>query len=69
MNVLFTSQREGTRFLKDGKNRPSYYGLVLVAEGHGCPLSPPCQATVNKAQAELESGNEFLIGDTLYLSS
>lgn len=32
-------------------------------------LQPPCQGAVNKALAELENGNEFLIGDTLYLSS
>lgn len=30
---------------------------------------PPRQAAVNKASAELKNGNEFLIGDTLYLSS
>lgn len=39
---------------------------VLVA---GAEWEPPCQAAVNKALAELENGNEFLIGDTLYLSS
>lgn len=41
---------------------------VLVA-GAGTEREPPCQAAVNKALAELENGNEFLIGDTLYLSS
>jgi len=41
---------------------------VLVA-GAGTEWEPPCQAAVNKALAELENGNEFLIGDTLYLSS
>ncbi len=41
---------------------------VLVA-GAGTEQEPPCQAAVNKALAELENGNEFLIGDTLYLSS
>lgn len=29
----------------------------------------PHQGAVNKASAEFENGNEFLIGDTLYLSS
>lgn len=45
-----------------------YYRRCWCA-GAEAEWEPPCQAAVNKALDELENGNEFLIGDTLYLSS
>lgn len=67
MNVLFTCQKERAMVLKGWESRGLYYG---GAGRRGCGhWQPPCQAAVNKASAELKNGNEFLIGDTLYLSS
>lgn len=64
-NVLFTCQK----ILKGWEKKQ---GPLLFRCWSWRPWTlwqPPCQAAVNKASAELKNGNEFLIGDTLYLSS
>lgn len=58
---------KGRGFKRMGKQGPPFWrrwSQRLRRRGQ-----PPCQAAVNKALAELKNGNEFLIGDTLYLSS
>lgn len=50
-----------------GKQGPPFWRCW--SQGPWILGQPPCQAVVNKASAELKNGNEFLIGDTLYLSS
>lgn len=61
------AKRKGHGFKRMGKQGPL---LWWCWSQRPWPLrQPPCQAAVNKASAELKNGNEFLIGDTLYLSS
>lgn len=68
MNVLFTCQKGRTVLFKGWESRGLHYG-ERRSRGPWILQQPPCQAAVNKASAELKNGNEFLIGDTLYLSS
>lgn len=62
------AKREGPCSLKGWESRGLHYG-ERRSQGLWILQQPPCQAAVNKASAELKNGNEFLIGDTLYLSS
>lgn len=68
MNVLFTCQKGRAVLFKGWESRGLHYG-ERRSQGPWILRQPPCQAAVNKASAELKNGNEFLIGDTLYLSS
>lgn len=68
MNVLFTCQKGSTVLFKGWESRGLHYS-EWRSQGPWILRQPPCQAAVNKASAELKNGNEFLIGDTLYLSS
>lgn len=68
MNVLFTCQKGRTVLFKGWESGGLHYG-ERRSQGPWILRQPPCQAAVNKASAELKNGNEFLIGDTLYLSS
>lgn len=66
MNVLFTCQREGLWSKRMEKQGPLFWWSWCRAEA---TVAASRRAAVNKASAELKNGNEFLIGDTLYLSS
>lgn len=68
MNVLFTCQKGRTVLFKGWESRGLHHSERRW-QGPRILWQPPCQAAVNKASAEFKNGNEFLIGDTLYLSS
>lgn len=65
--LIYMPKGKGHGLKRMGKQGPLLWRCW--SQGPWLLWQPPCQAAVNKASTELKNGNEFLIADTLYLSS